>query len=61
MDFDDLEAREDELRRDIEEYNREKEHIKALIGKVGGKAYSKRENVLNSIFLIIIIFVFSIL
>jgi hypothetical protein len=55
MEFHDLEEREEELRRDIEEFNREKEYIKALIGKVGGKAYSKRDNVINLVFLTIIV------
>ena len=55
----DLESREEELRRDIEEFNREKERIKELIGKIGGTAYSKRDIVISFVFLAIILVLFA--
>jgi hypothetical protein len=58
MEHDDVQARENELKRDIEEFNREKERIKVLIGTLGGKAYSKKDNVINLVFLCIIVVFF---
>ena len=57
--FEDLIGNEEDLRSEIEEFNREKESIKALIGQVGGKAYSKRDNVINLVFLSVIIVLFT--
>ena len=51
MDFDDLDLRREELERDIEEFNGERERIKKLIGKVGGATDLKRDNVINMVFL----------
>ena len=55
MELTDFSEREEELRRDIEDFNAEKERIKELIGKVGGAAYSRRDNIINIAFLIIIV------
>jgi len=59
MPFEDLIGNEDNLRAEIEEFNREKESIKAMIGQVGGKAYSKRDNIINLVFLSLIITLFT--
>lgn len=56
--FDDLAAREKELLADLEEYNREKEHIRAMLGKIGGKGYSHKDNIINIGFLSIILILF---
>ena len=56
--MDDLAAREKELLDDLEEYNREKEHIRAMLGKIGGKDYSKRDNLINISFLTVILIFF---
>ena len=47
-----------QFEKEIAEFNKEKEQIKALIGNIGGKSYSKRDNVINFIFLAIIITLF---
>ncbi|HAK45943.1 MAG TPA: hypothetical protein DCO79_08515 [Spirochaeta sp.] len=47
-----------QLEAEIAEFEREKEEIKALIGNIGGKSYSKRDNVINIVFLAIIIILF---
>ena len=57
--MDDLAAREKELLSELEEYNREKERIRSLLGKVGGTEYSKRDNLINFGFLLIIVVLFS--
>jgi hypothetical protein len=56
--IDDLAAREKELLEDLEEYNREKEHIRTMLGKIGGKDYSKRDNLINITFLALILILF---
>ena len=58
MSFENIDEREEDLRNEIDEFNREKEHIRALIGRVGGKKYSKRDNVINLMFLSIIVIFF---
>ena len=52
-----VERREDVIS-DLEEFNREKERIKRLIGGVGGTEYSKRDNIINMVFLSIILVFF---
>ena len=53
-----IQDKEEELRLEIEEFNREKERIKALIGNIGGKTYSKRDNIINIVFVFIILSLF---
>ncbi len=55
----DLVAREQELLAELEEYNREKERIRAMLGKIGGKDYSHRDNIINMVFLGIILVLFT--
>lgn len=55
MSMNDLLMREEELLHEIEDFNREKERIKELIGKIGGKSYSRRDNIVNMVFLTIIV------
>lgn len=57
-DIDDLAAREKELLQELEEYNREKERIRAMLGKIGGKGYSRRDTMINITFLVIILTLF---
>ena len=47
-----------QLEEEIREFNREKEQIKALIGNIGGKKYSHRDNIINFAFLGIIVLMF---
>ncbi len=58
MDVDDIDLRHQELRKDVDEFNAERERIKKLIGGVGGTVYSKRDNIINMIFLGIILVFF---
>jgi hypothetical protein len=57
--MDDLAAREKELLDDLEEYNREKERIRSLLGQIGGKDYSHRDNIINIFFLLTILIFFT--
>lgn len=47
-----------QLEEEIKEFNKEKEEIKALIGSIGGKRYSHRDNIINFIFLGLILILF---
>jgi len=49
---------ESEILKELEEYNREKERVKDMLGKIGGKAYSKMDMIINILFLTIIISLF---
>ncbi len=48
------------LEAEIAEFNKEKEEIKALIGNIGGKSYSHRDNLINFLFLGLILSMFII-
>ena len=54
----DLEGIKDEIIREIKEYNKEKDQIKTMLGKVGGTYYSKLDTIINIIFLLLISFFF---
>ncbi|MFQ3620524.1 MAG: hypothetical protein SNJ78_06215 [Spirochaetales bacterium] len=50
--------RERELLEEIKEFNRERDRIRRLIGEIGGAKYSKRDNIINIVFLAIILLFF---
>lgn len=50
----DLLEKERELREEIEEYNRERDRIRSVIGKIGGNRYSRVDNWINISFFFII-------
>ena len=56
----DLKSRREDLLREIEEYNREREQIKATLGNIGGEKYQKTDKIMNIIFLSLIIVLFVI-
>ena len=56
---DEWERNKSELEAEIQQFEREKEEIKALIGNIGGKTYSKRDNIINFAFLAIILTLFT--
>ena len=56
---DDLAAREQELLAELAEYNQEKERIRSMLGKIGGKDYSHRDNIINVLFLVFILILFT--
>lgn len=54
----DLSSKERELLNEIEEFNKERDRIRMMVGKIGGARYSKIDNLLNAIFLSLILFFF---
>lgn len=49
---------EEAMLKEIEEYNQEKEKIRDMLGKLGGKNFSKVDSIVNIIFLAIILTLF---
>ena len=50
--------REEELLEEIENFKREKERIKKLIGSIGGKNFAKKDKALNFILLGVVLILF---
>ncbi len=50
----DLKGKKEEILKEIQEYNRERDQIKSMLGKIGGKTYSKLDTVINILFLLLI-------
>jgi len=48
----------EELKRELEEFQQEKERIRRMIGSIGGQKYSHRDNIINVVFLVVIISLF---
>lgn len=57
-DQEELLEKEKKLKEEIEEYNKERDRIKFVIGNIGGKRYSKFDTILNIAFLFIIALLF---
>ena len=55
-----LNKRKDDLEKEIHEYNKEREQIKAMLSRIGGKKYSKTDFIFNIIFLTTIIAFFAV-
>ncbi|GAB4222813.1 MAG: hypothetical protein Kow009_14670 [Spirochaetales bacterium] len=53
-----LSDRERELMEEIQEFNRERDRIRKVIGEIGGTKYSRRDTIVNGIFLTIILLLF---
>ena len=49
-----LKGKKEEILKEIQEYNKERDEIKNMLGKIGGKSYSKFDAVINGIFLSLI-------
>lgn len=47
------------LREELEQFRREKEQIRQLVGQIGGKATAKRDKLINVIFVLAIVSLFS--
>jgi len=58
MDDQELADRERELLEEIEDYNREREQIRKMLSRVGRTGYSRRDAVVNSIFLVVVVVLF---
>ena len=54
----DLKGKKEEILKEILEYNKERDQIKSMLGRIGGKAYSKIDTVINIFFLLLISFFF---
>lgn len=50
----DLIGKKEEILKEINEYNKERDLVKSMLGKVGGKSYSKLDTVINIVFLLLI-------
>ena len=55
----DLEEKKEDILREIDEYNRERNQIKAMLGRIGGEKYSKTDMVINIVFLSVIVILFA--
>lgn len=53
-DAEDLKGKKEEILKEIQEYNKERDEIKNMLGKIGGKSYSKFDAVINGLFLSLI-------
>ena len=51
--------RERELARELEEFKKEKERVKKLLGSLGGQLSHRKENVINVLFLTIVLLFFT--
>jgi hypothetical protein len=49
---------ENQLRQELEEFQQEKEQIKEMIGRIGGRSYTRKDNIINAVFLALIVFFF---
>ena len=48
----------DKLKAELAVFQREKERVRKLIGGIGGEKYSKRDNIINAVFLFVVIVLF---
>ncbi len=53
-----LSDRERELLEEIQEFNRERDRIRKVIGEIGGTRYSRRDTIVNVAFLTVILLLF---
>jgi hypothetical protein len=51
---------EQALRAELEQFKKEKEQIRAIIGRIGGVGSVRRDRIINSIFIIVIVLLFAI-
>lgn len=56
----DLRAREREIERELSEYASEREQLKKILGAYGGRRYSRIDTVMNVIFFVVIVALFTI-
>ncbi|MDA3937745.1 MAG: hypothetical protein PF693_00345 [Spirochaetia bacterium] len=54
----DLKEKKEEILKEIQENNKERDEIKNKLGKIGGKSYSKVDTIINIVFLLLISFFF---
>jgi predicted signal transduction protein with EAL and GGDEF domain len=54
------EHREEQLRQELEEFKREKERVRNVLGRIGGKSHAKVDMTFNAIILGVIIVLFAV-
>lgn len=54
-----LEGKKEEILKEIRDYNKERDQIKMMLGKIGGTAYSSIDMIINIVFLTIILSLFT--
>jgi hypothetical protein len=47
------------LRQELEHYRSEKERIRRIIGQIGGKSTKRRDQIVNIVFIILVLFLFT--
>lgn len=53
-----LKERQEELLKELDEFNEERAKIREMLGKIGGKKYSKIDSLINALFFAVIILLF---
>ena len=59
MDEDEITAKEAALMRELDEFKREKEKVRNLLGSIGGSTKNRREHMINMAFLAIVVIFFT--
>ncbi len=59
MDVDEISAKEAELIRELEEFKKEKERVRQLLGSIGGTNKNRNENIINMAFLAVVLIFFT--
>jgi hypothetical protein len=54
----DIQEREEELIKELEEYRQERDRIRTMLGSIGGNKYSRIDTIMNILFLAIIAVLF---
>ena len=57
--IEDLQERRDQILSEIDEYNKERDRIRTMLGSVGGRSYSRKDLIMNVVFLVVIIMFFT--
>ncbi len=47
--------KEEALIHELEEFNREKERVRTLLGSIGGSSKNKKEHIINMVFLVVVL------
>ncbi len=55
----DLEKKKEQLLKELDMFNQERDRVRHLIGEIGGTKYSKKDNIINLVFLGVIVTLFT--
>ena len=56
--IEELRLKEEALKAEIEDFKKEKERVRQVVGSIGGANFSKRDMIINAVFLIVILVLF---